>query len=584
MEQELKSLVPVARQQAVIEAIGRIGGERARQFLKQQAESEEGVRVLACAGVLGAADAKLVVPGLLRLLQASDESQRAAAVGRLAALAPAEALDHIVPLLQDSAWSVRRAAALAVGASGHAEMVRCLVPLLLEERDGDVREAAAVALGELRSRAAIVPLVQGLKDQTSPVRKAALRALEKTDPDWTASREARNAIEELASFLDDKNPDVRYAVAELLRRFGLQPPESPYYAPDLAYFYEIQQSLGVAQEQLDPDGVERRRKLATSLMIRMLGNEQLELRLAAALALGRLGNPRALPALQSALLDKELAVRQAAEGSILRLKSMMKKTALAPARGGADDTQHSVEAKEIVLCAGTEEVLFTWQCKSLERRLGTLKQAQRLGLFLRQNTKATGLTLLAACSAAEHIQCRLSEEEMLFVRCTLPLTAPCSRGCLFASCPEGPLVLGSGNCALDEVIACDAPAVQAICVISAGQVSALRCLSFISPEQMQQVAMQICRVAESLEHELLGCRCFCWTFSNTRLLAALHPAGEVLVVFMDPGEPDLTQPLLRTFLNSPATASETVVESPVPQLLADDLSAVERQAVVHQKG
>ncbi len=555
LEDELKSRLPTARQRTVIEALGRIGGTRASSLLRQQLASGETARVLAAVDALSEVDAKVAMPCLLGLLRTNDTWQRAAAITELAAISPDDALPHLVPLLQDAAWNIRLAAVAGLGKSGRPETVAHLAPLLLEDRDADVREAAAGALGELGAPSAIEPLVEALKDQTSGVRKAAKLALEKIDPAWMDSSQARVAIDKLASFLDNKNPDVRYAVADLLSSFGVTPPQTQYYVPELTYFYEIQQSLGVSQDRPDPGSVEKRRKFAVSLMTRTLGDERRELRLAAALALGRLGNPRALPALQSALRDKEPAVRCAAEQSILQMQAVMKETNFFYKKPHGAAERPDLEAEEIILCAGSGEVLFTWQCKSVVRRVTMLQHAQQFTAFLEQNSPAGQFQRLDMCSAAEHANCLLSQEQLLFVRCSLPPAegGACCR--LFSSCPRGALELESGGAPLEKVMAFDAPGLQAICVSSADQISSARCGSFVSPEQVQQVATRLRAEAERLVQEQLGCHCFCWSFTNTRLTVALHPAGETLVAFTAPTEPDVTQPLLSLFLNSAETES-----------------------------
>ena len=139
---------------------------------------------------------------------------------------------------------------------------------------------------------------------------------------------------------------------------------------------------------------------------------------------------------------------------------------------------------------------------------------------------------------------------MLFVRCSLPLVraSDCCR--LFASCPKGALELGCGSASLDEVMACETPGLQALCVASADQVPSFRCSSFLQPDQMGQVASRMRKEAERLSREHVDCHCFCWSFNNTRLLVALHPAGESLLAFTDPQQPCMTHDLVARFLGS----------------------------------
>ncbi len=81
-------------------------------------------------------------------------------------------------------------------------------------------------------------------------------------------------------------------------------------------------------------------------------------------------------------------MRLAADQALLQLKSVLKKAPFNVARRTNESERTELEEEEIVLCAGDGQVLFTWQCKSLQRRVALLQQLQQLSSFLFQNTPA----------------------------------------------------------------------------------------------------------------------------------------------------------------------------------------------------
>jgi len=143
--------------------------------------------------------------------------------------------------------------------------------------------------------------VLALKDATSSVRRIAAGALSRIDENWSASPEARTAVEELKSALYDRDPDVRHFVGQLLVSLGAVEPEV---------------SAEPAAGEVSASAVEKRRKLAVSLFLAILCDRDRDFRQAAAEALGRLSERRAGSALVRALRDPDLGVRSAAERAL----------------------------------------------------------------------------------------------------------------------------------------------------------------------------------------------------------------------------------------------------------------------------
>lgn len=110
------------------------------------------------------------------------------------------AMTVLVERLSDDAWNVRRAAGQAlekIDADWQSSMeTRVAVPMLIErlaDDDREVQEAAAHVLGQIGDTRALKPLIERLADTglCGCVEHAVRQALEKINPDWQTSSEAR---------------------------------------------------------------------------------------------------------------------------------------------------------------------------------------------------------------------------------------------------------------------------------------------------------------------------------------------------------------------------------------------------------
>jgi HEAT repeat protein len=291
---------------AAVEAIATIEDKRAMRPLLAALKSTDPAVCGAAVDALSNTGDPQYVPPIIGVLRHSDAHARVVAAEALGRLNTMTAVEPLRALLQDPAWDVRRAAAEALGRLKDPAAVEALTQILVD-RDVDVREATALALGRMDDRRAIGPLVKSLKDSTSGVRRIAAAALARIDEDWSASLEARAAIEELKGSLQDKDPEVRYLVGSLLASLGHTKPEQGVSTP--------------AEQKFDESSPEKRTKLAVSLFVATLSDRDRDLRQAAAEALGRLGGERARTALARAFADADAGVRLAAETALNSLVS-----------------------------------------------------------------------------------------------------------------------------------------------------------------------------------------------------------------------------------------------------------------------
>lgn len=170
--------------------------------------------------------------------------------------------------------------------------VQGLIKALGYQKRDDVRKAAALTLGEMGNGRAVGPLITALKDDSFYVRWAAAKALGEMDD--------TRAVEPLIATLKDDWLGVRRAAADALMKLG-----GPEAEGALA---EYQASMRAQ----DRHRAEHKEKVEA--LIRALSAESAQERVAAAEALGELGDSKAIGPLAHALLDPFRKVERIQDG------------------------------------------------------------------------------------------------------------------------------------------------------------------------------------------------------------------------------------------------------------------------------
>jgi HEAT repeat protein len=290
----------------IVDALGGIGGPQAMRPLLAAMRSQDASVCLAAVDAIRRIGDRQAIPQLVGLLRDGYGHIRVAAIEALGEFGAETALDQIRPQLKDSMWDVRRAAAQALGRLKDMTSMPGLINGL-KDSDADVREACAMALGRIGSKDAIGPLVLAQKDETSGVRRIAAAALSRIDEDWTSTAEARAAAEQLKLSFGELEPDVRFFVHRLLQ--GIAPPEKTL----------VMLEKKSAAPDSEAMAAVNKRRLTVSLFFGLLTDINRDLRQAAAEALGRIGDTRAISSLTRALGDSDGEVRTAAEQSLRAL-------------------------------------------------------------------------------------------------------------------------------------------------------------------------------------------------------------------------------------------------------------------------
>jgi HEAT repeat protein len=309
LEAGISSAVHASRV-AAVQALGTIKDPRALPLLLTALNGTDTGLSLAAIDTLQNRGDEDAAFGLIPALRNPNPRIRAAAVESLGRIRLQAAADPIRPLLEDPEWEVRKQAVEALGRIRDTHSVPELGTRLERDADGDVREAAAVALGSVGARQGIEQLVIALKDSEVSVRQLATAALSRIDPDWSLSPEALTAAAKLKNSLQDANPSTRQLVGQVLSSLGVGDP-APRPAPSSA--------PGDQDSTPDDSSAAKKRKLALSLLMTLLCDSDRDLRQAAAEALGDLPDERSRSALLRAKTDSDEQVRLAAETSLQKI-------------------------------------------------------------------------------------------------------------------------------------------------------------------------------------------------------------------------------------------------------------------------
>ncbi len=245
--------------------LGRIGDASAVMTLLTTVEHTTGATQAYAIESLGRIGDKRAVPKLIELLSDPDPVISHNALIALGKLPDSRAVRAILPLLESAEPDVRRHAVEALGEIGDQRSVPGLVKLLshADEFQQDTLVEALVKIGDVNASAALLPLLSS--GRVTLQLKVLL---------WVKKAKPAAAIDILLSLLDHSQTSVRRHEVDALGEIGASP------------------TLSVICEVLSSDS-------------------SFEVRAAAAKALGKVGQRRAIPALEKALRD-EFAVRCAA--------------------------------------------------------------------------------------------------------------------------------------------------------------------------------------------------------------------------------------------------------------------------------
>ena len=247
------------------------------------------------------------VEALIKALTDDDTNVRYHAIEALGKLKAADAVDALVEIVESRDFFLAFVALDALTKIGDARIVPRMVPLL---EDDLLREPAIILMGEVGDESAVAPLTALLNTPTAPTGSIANALAMLSDryqkqygegryiADLTSREISPTGVQNLLDALDSPgNENLRPLAVVLgwLKRAGVDRALTRLMGRDDLRNEIIEALVRHGSATLD-------------LLISQLTAEDLEVRRSAVVALGRIGDSRATPALVNTLSDEALAI------------------------------------------------------------------------------------------------------------------------------------------------------------------------------------------------------------------------------------------------------------------------------------
>lgn len=266
--------------------------------------------------ILGERRDRRAVPGLISRLADADINVRFHAIEALGRIQATEAADELIAIAEQRDFFLAFPAIQALTRVGTPAVAPRLVPLLGDEL---LRAPVIEALGELGDADVTIPLVRMLNTAGAPtdvITDALSGLFDRYDSRYRAGDHIADLVRRSIT------PTGTQQILDAVQRVG--PDRLPGLAKVLGWLEgeAVQRALtrllghGTVRSQV-VEALVRNGSGVVALLIEQLRAEDLETRQAAAVALGRIGDRRATPALVAALEDRELAV--VAAGALARV-------------------------------------------------------------------------------------------------------------------------------------------------------------------------------------------------------------------------------------------------------------------------
>lgn len=252
---------------------------------------------------------KAAIDLLLHALHENDERVSWSATDKFAAFDPeGEEIGTLVELLEHESLRVRAGAALALRSGYGAKAAPAVAALsrCVAEADPELKQYAIRALSNLgpSARAAVPALKNALAGEDRRTHLHVAKAI------WRIDRQPDDVIPVLIAVLENGDPSERYGAGEQLKEMG------PWAAPAVPALIKAlkdedpsnRSHVGRVLGEIGPKAA-----MAIPALVKVLqGEEDPMVRSNAAEALGKLGDPKTVPALIAALEDEDEFVRWSA--------------------------------------------------------------------------------------------------------------------------------------------------------------------------------------------------------------------------------------------------------------------------------
>ena len=288
------------------------------------------------AETLGISKDRSAIPALLDALNDEYFTVRLCAVLALGNIGDAQTIPFLMPLLKDKDDKVRSAACVAIARFCDPSTFDEITNVLLDDRKIEVRQSAAIALGDTKHPAAIPFLMEALRDsywwfEREQAAADLLNAIEKMGP---------AVVEPLIEALGDKEGTVRKFAATVLGNLG-----DPRAVEELGMsLYDLHHEVGeTAAEALVKFGSK-----AVDVLIESLSHPEAAIREHAIIALGKIQDARVVPVLIEMLHDPERMNRKQAMQALGALRDQHALPTLQEIASNRADRELSALAKQII--------------------------------------------------------------------------------------------------------------------------------------------------------------------------------------------------------------------------------------------
>lgn len=284
--------------------------------------------------IFGMSKDRSAIPALLDALNGEYFTVRSRAALALGNIGDSKVIPDIMPLLKDKEDEVRSAACIALGKFCDPSTFEEIANILVDDLKIEVRQSAALALGDTKHPAAIPFLMEALHDsfwwfEREQAASDLLNAIEKM---------GGAVVEPLIEALGDKEGTVRKFAANVLG--NLRDPRS-IEGLGMA-LYDLHTEVGkAASDALAKFGLQ-----AVGVLIDSIHHPEPGIRENAVIALGKIQDVRIAPLLIDMLLDPDREVQKQAMHSLGQLHDQRAITALQEIAANRTDREMSALAKQ----------------------------------------------------------------------------------------------------------------------------------------------------------------------------------------------------------------------------------------------
>ena len=276
------------------------------------------------------------IPALLEAAHGQFFTVRSRTASALAKIGDARAVPTLINLLSDNEPTVRIAAALAVGTFKDGRSLIRLSDLLLEDREIEVRQAAARGLAATCLPEAVPYLIEAMADsfwwyERENAAQPLLEALESF---------GAAALEPLITALNHPEGTVRRSAAQVLGRIG----DTRAVEPLGMALYDLHNEVGEAAA----DALAGFGSSALGVLEDALQHPETGIRLHAIRALSRIKHPDVLQLMAQALKDPDRHVVQLVIRSMGESKDVRAVALLTPLADDRSDRELSKLAREAI--------------------------------------------------------------------------------------------------------------------------------------------------------------------------------------------------------------------------------------------